>query len=268
MDFVLAKLKSLINKFSFISGNTKDSFNDNRQLHLHFHLPNEGEIPKEQITEATKITQKILAQGKGFLVVTPQSQANLQLIDKYSKKDKDIELREFIQKKLPQRDRSIWYSALILREQFSKGNKNEVNRLKTEMSISNPGRGGNIANLCSTGYLESHIIPLYKFLVDEKGKEQLFLKIYETIITEFPFAVFVSQEKSLKDLHNEVKTKIDMVKKYGWEKVSVHGIGEDNVKKIMKITMEIQKENKDLKSIDISSFESQGKIVTVAFNLQ
>lgn len=65
----------------------------------------------------------------------------------------------------------------------------------------------------------------------------------------------------------EVKTKIDMVKNYGWKKVSVHGIGESNVKKIMEIAIEIQKQNKDL-SVDISSFESEGKIVTVAFNLK
>lgn len=265
MDFAL--LKSLVDKFSFISGNKINSNNDNRQLHLHFHLPNDKKIPKGQIAEATKIIRDILIQEKGFLGTTPQSKVNLQLIDEYSKKDKDIELRKFIQKNLPQKDRSIWYSALILKEQFSKGDKNEVNRLKTEISISNPGRGANIANLCSANYLESHIIPLYKFLVDERRNEQLFLKIYETIVTEFPFAVFVSQEKSLKDLQSEVKTKIDMVKKYGWKKVSVHGIGEKNVKKIMKITMEIQKENKDLK-VDISSFESKGKIITVAFNLE
>lgn len=111
-------------------------------------------------------------------------------------------------------------------------------------------------------------MPLYKFLVSEKGNEQLFLTIYETIVMEFPFAVFVSQGRGLKDLQSEVKTKIDMVRNYGWKKVSVHGIGESNVKKIMEIAMEIQKENKDLKSVDISSFESQGKIVTVAFNLK
>lgn len=266
MDFSL--LKSLVDKFSFISGNKVNSDNDNRQIHLHFHLPNDKKIPEDQITEATKVIQKILIQKKGFLGTTTQSQANLQLIDQYSKENKDVEAREFIQKKLPQKDRSIWYSALILKEQFSKGDKNEVNRLKTEMSISNPGRGGNIANLCSAGYLESHIMPLYKFLVSEKGNEQLFLTIYETIVMEFPFAVFVSQGRGLKDLQSEVKTKIDMVRNYGWKKVSVHGIGESNVKKIMEIAMEIQKENKDLKSVDISSFESQGKIVTVAFNLK
>lgn len=111
-------------------------------------------------------------------------------------------------------------------------------------------------------------MPLYNFLVEEKGDEQLFLRIYETIVTEFPFAVFVSQEKSLKKLQAEVKTKIAMVKKYGWKKVSVHGIGENNVKKIMEIALEIQKQSKDFTSVDISSFESQGKIVTVAFNLK
>lgn len=264
MDFSL--IKSLIDKFNFISGNKINS--DNKNFHLHIHLPDNNKVPEEQITEATKAIKKVFTQGQGFFGTTPQSQSNIQLIDKYLKEDNDAEARGFIQEKIPQEDRSIWYSALILREQFSLGNKDEVNRLKTEMSISNPEKGRNIANLCSAGYLESHIMPLYNYLVNEKGNEELFLKIYKTIIVEFPFAVFVSQERSVENIQVEVKTKLDMVKKYGWEKVSVHGIGETNVKKITEIAVEFQKNNADLKSVDISSFESQGKIVTVAFNLK
>lgn len=267
MDFSL--LKSLIDKFNFISGNKVNSGNDNRQYNLHFYLPDNKVPPKEQIQEATKIIKGFLAKENGkFLGSTPQSQTNLNLIGQYNEEDKDLEIKKFIQKNLPLRDRSIWYSALILREQFSKGNKDEVNRLKTEMSISNPERGGNIANLCSAGYLESHIIPLHKYLVVEKCNESLFFKIYETIVAEFPFTVFVSSERTPKDIKSEVETKIELVRKYGWERVSVHGIGEANVKKIMEIAMELQKDNKNLKTVDISSFESQGKIVTVAFNLK
>ena len=146
-------LKSLVDKFSFISGNKIASDNDNRQINLHFHLPNDKKIPEAQIIQATKAIQKILTQKKEFLGTTPQSKVNLKLIHDYSKEGKDVKKREFVQKKLPQKDRSIWYSALILKEQFSKGDKKEVNRLKTEMSTANPGRGGNISNLCSAGYL-------------------------------------------------------------------------------------------------------------------
>jgi len=269
MNLTLARLKSLVDKFSFISGNTKNSFNDNRQLNIHIHLPKKKEISKKHIAEVSKTIREVLVQTKKeFLGTTKQSQSNLRLVDGYSKDDKDEEIRKFIRERLPRKDSSIWYSALILREQFSRGEKEEVNRLKGEMSISNPGRGGNIANLCTAGYLESHIKPLYEFLVGEKGNEQLFQEIYETIVIEFPFAVFVSTERNFKDVHNEVKTKINLVKKYGWKKVSVHGIGESNVKMIMKIAIEIQGKSKKIKGVDYSSFESQGKIITVAFNLK
>src|SRR5260221_403756 len=260
---LLSNLKSLIGKVHFSNVIQINSHNDNRQITLNVTVPIGANISTESIEKFRAAFQKLVADKNiNFLATTSNTTDTLQLIADYEKSTDDRDLRKFIKEKLPSKDKSLWFSALILRQKFSQGEVDTVNHLKREMNSANPPRGGNIANLCSAKYLESHILPLYQFLVEENKNQQLFLEIYETIVLEFPFAVFVSQHRSDKAIKEEIMKKITTVKKYGWKKVAVHGIGEENVRKIMRVTVEIETENTlEISSTDVNSHRSNGKTI-------
>lgn len=269
MGTPLEKLKNLVGQIPFLSNNTVNS--GNTQIHNHFHIeiPDKGDVDPSQIkTLAEVLTEVIKTSSGGYILPTPESKETLGLISGYEEKADSDKAKKFAEEKLPPYDRSLWLSALVLRSEFSKGNVETVGRLKREMSLAAPGRGNNIANLCSANYLETHIMPLYEYLVTEKNDSPLFLKIYETIVTEFPFAVFMSLGRSGVDVKDEIVSKIRQVKKYGWNKVSVHGIGESNVAKIREIIPEVEKTCSEIDTTDLSSYDSKGKIITVNFNLK
>ncbi len=276
MGLPFDNLKSIIGKLPLLNNNNinsnNDSHDDNRsvKIDIHINLPENREVPIKEIEEATKVMKQVLEQSTpdGYLMSNPQSKDALKLIGSYDNISQKDASRKFVEENIPQYDRSLWFSALILKEEFKKGDNDTVGQLKHQISTASPGRGNNIANLCSAGYLESHIVPLYQYLVIENGQQTLFVEIYETIVMEFPFAVFVSAERSIDEIEEEIVTKIKLVKKYGWVKVSVHGIGETNVSKIREIIPMVEKECAEIKSTDISSYESKGKIVAVNFNLK
>lgn len=91
-------------------------------------------------------------------------------------------------------------------------------------------RGKNICNLYTAGYFDSQIKPLY----EEVGTSDLlqFNQIYEQIVTESPYAVFIHAEMSVKNVGETVKQKMEISKKYGIKYLNIHGIGKDNVDKI------------------------------------
>ena len=265
---LLGKLKSLIENFNFFNGNTINSNNDNRKLDLHIHLPESHEYTAKELQEAKEQLKPILDEAKEYLLSSNKATETLAVIDEYSSGDKDSDAKKFIRESIPERDKATWFSSLILREQFVQGNLDEVARLKTQIVSTQQDRGNNIANLCTAGYLESLIMPLHQYLVVEKGNEELFFELYKTIVIDFPFAVFASHNKTESALKTEILNKIGLVKKYGWKKVSVHGIGEENVKKIQKISLQVEEECGEVQSVDVNSHESKGKIITVSFEIK
>ncbi|MEP7166901.1 MAG: hypothetical protein ABI758_02910 [Candidatus Woesebacteria bacterium] len=267
---LLPGLKTIIEKVGL--SDSLNLFSNNTQknniLNVNINIQ-PGTDPKALAEVAVEMKKLIRGSEDGFLGVTDKSETTLELIDGYEKSDVDVEQRKFVMSCIPQRDRSLWMSALILRRQFKlMGNKEEVWRIKGDMSRSS-SRGKNIANLCTAGYLESHIIPLYEHVVNEKHDEQQFIDIYSMIVSDFPFAVFVSQLRSDTEINAEIVEKIETVGQYGWKMVKVHGIGEENVKKIQRVVLQVQDEKKaEIISTDVDSHRSGGQIIAVTFNLK
>jgi hypothetical protein len=264
---ILGKLSSIVKNLNVFNNNSINSNNRSISFDVHIDVPENSKISKEELVQAAKEFKTILDEQKNFLLQTPQFSENLALTEGYISTDKDIDLRIFIKNSITQKDKEIWLSSLIIRDHFINGDVETVNKLKAQIVSFYLDRGKNIANLCTAGYLESLIIPLYKYLVCEKSNESLFLEIYEAIVTETPCAVFVSQYRTHEDIKKEVLSKLDLVKKYGWKKVSVHGIGEANVKEIKKLIAEIEASHENILTVDVNSHESQGKIITVHLNL-
>lgn len=261
----LSKLQALIKEVNLSFSDFIKINSDNNGVHFHVTIP-EGEDP-EKISEVGRAISSQIEDDISFFGKSDQVDKSLKLIKSYHGSGEDSESKTFISN-LPKKDQPIWYSALLIREQFRNENNEEVVRLKQELTQRFPDRGGNIANLCTAGYLETHIMPLYKQLIEVKDDEDTFFEIYETIVAEQPFAVFVSRDDNLEDIKEEIVEKIKLVQQYGWKKVSVHGIGPTNVKKIQKVALEIEEDGQlDISSIDIDSHESEGTIITLTFLL-
>ena len=110
------------------------------------------------------------------------------------------------------------------------GEMDRVADIKKQIVTNAGQRGANIANLCNQGYLSSHIIPLYDHLVTKFQNQQEFDELYERIVVDHIFVVFVSKIKSELELTQEISEKIAMVKQYGWNKVHIHALSYDNVR--------------------------------------
>ena len=267
MTDIFGKLSSIVRNLKIFNNVSINS--NNIKFDIHINVPESNNLSVDDLKKASEEFKDILSKNTdGFMLQTPQFSENLALTDGYISSDKDTILRKFINESIVEKDRTILLSALIIRDHFLKGDSEIVNRLKSQIIMSHLDRGKNIANLCTSNYLESLIIPLHTYLVCEKSNESLFSEIYEAIVTETPCAVFVSHGKNHEDIKKEILEKLELVKKYGWKKVSVHGIGEDNVKEIKKLICEIELLYEGCLIVDINSHESQGKIITVHLNLK
>lgn len=256
---VFNKLKSLTRDIKSIIKINSD--NDNRTINLTINVTNTADIKTIETTR--KALKELIGDSPKFQFSNEKTIESRKLIDGYLGDNSDDPLRIFIRTNIPLQDQSIWYSALILRDEFNKGHNEVVSKLKQQLISSRMDRGRNIANLCSAGYLETLIMPLYE-AAKEKDDINVFNRIYETIVVEYPFAVFVSSNRPYQEIKDEVTNKVKHVKSYGWKKVSIHGIGEENVKTIQKIAVEIQDECPEIINTDIVS---QGKIITVSITI-
>lgn len=141
---------------------------------------------------------------------------------------------DFFNGKLPNDDLLILRAAYYLRTVHENGKP--VTSLKSGITARYGVRGSNIANLCSSGYFETHIRPLYEMLKERPNfTEQMFLENYEIIINNAPFAYFVNSNQTLDVLAKSIKDKLVFSRRYGQHKLMIHAIGVENIKKVNRV---------------------------------
>ncbi|MFH1751382.1 MAG: hypothetical protein ABH821_00355 [archaeon] len=242
----LNKLKHLVkNEFNFnapIFDNRKiiilnDSFNTKSKI-----FPNKEDketylniasLNERQKKAFKQILQEYLEEGNKLL---QSDTANLlESLYKHSKEKNDQQILKFFKEVIPDKDLETLEAALYLRTIFKQG-KN-VTKLKRDIRDIFGNRGNNITNLCSAGYFENFLIPLYNATKDE-GKK--FKELYELIVDKAIIAVFVYKDMNQEEIPQQIKEKIQLSKKYGIGFIHIHGIGASNVAKI-KECLEIKK---------------------------
>ncbi|MBA7514455.1 hypothetical protein ES705_06484 [subsurface metagenome] len=186
------------------------------------------------------------------------------IIDDFKLKDKKSENQEilnYLKDKIPPDDHKALRASLYLREKFREGG--DVSHLKRDIMEKYGERGKNISNLCTAGYFENWIIPLYgemskepDFTLDE------FLKVYNIVIKEAAFSVFVHREMSGGEVKKAILGKIETSEKYNIKFTNIHGIGKSNVKKIRNVIMELETERDFKKRI-----EEKNSTIMVRLNL-
>ena len=155
------------------------------------------------------------------------------------------EIFEFYSDKIKQHNLDALEASLYLREVFKRGESVEL--LKMDIIHDYGHDGKNICNLCSSGYFEGYIKELYL----EMSRQPDFVinhfhGIFKRIIRDSPFTVFVNQRKSKNDIKNEIENKLTKFKNYGINYLAVHGLGVDNVKKILEAIKELEEEREEI----------------------
>lgn len=156
----------------------------------------------------------------------------------------DEEAKRFIQI-IPAADVPLLNACLFLRRRFRAGIN--VDNLKGQIMRVYGTRGGNFANLCSTGYLETWFWPLYEELLrtaqgDPSAAKEQFQIHYKTIVNDLPWTEFVSARSKRAVITASIVGKMMRNIKNGVRFLNVHGLGEANVRKIERVLPEILKQ--------------------------
>lgn len=133
---------------------------------------------------------------------------------------------DFFSKIIPEKDLETLEASLFLRSKFQNGEN--ISSLKKDIINRFGERGSNISNLCTAGYFEMFLIPLYN------ASPESFPKMYEDIVNNSMMALFVNRKTKASDIPIEIEKNIKLSKKYGIKQFHIHGIGEANIKKIKK----------------------------------
>lgn len=231
----LDKLTDLVKAALHIHINTNNTSNK-IEIHQSGKIVNVvigGTANKRELSQLQKVISGVVSKKEALLL----EEGAKKTLDDFSVIDKQKEGRELIESfrgKVPASDLQALRAGLYICELFKRGES--VRNLKLSVIQKYGRRGANIVNLYTAGYFKSHIRPLYEEMFTQPNfSPEDFTRIYDEIVTQYPFAVFVSQRMSEKEFEVEVRNKMKMNKKYGINQMNIHGIGEDNVSKIQRL---------------------------------
>lgn len=146
---------------------------------------------------------------------------------------------------IPPADLALLNACVFLRLRFD--NEESVEGLKGQIISVYGTRGGNFANLCSAGYIETWFLPMYDELVranpdNPSVARTKFIAIYNTILNELPWTEFVGFKVSEKNLIENILEKMTRNIENGVRYLNIHSLGEKNVGKILRVLPAIQRE--------------------------
>jgi len=231
----LSGLKSA--KVSLFSGNKDGSLVkiDRSDHSVHIQL----NVASSQLDDPKKRHQLLSAIHNAVLETPNQpilEDYALSVVEDITKTEQDIQNEapqtfEYFEDKIPSADLPILRAALYIRSVHQRGL--QVWQMKSDIMERYGTRGANIANLCSAGYFESQLKPMYEELATRPNfSRQLFIDNYNVIVDSAPFAVFIGRSRSVDNLVKEVEQKLQINKKYGIAQMNIHAIGAENVHKL------------------------------------
>lgn len=189
-----------------------------------------------------------------------------QLIEDFKEKDatsQNQKVLNFFQNKILPKDYEALRASLYLRSKYDEGV--DVYQLKTDIITKYGERGKNISNMCTAGYFEKWLIPLYKemeqspdFSIDK------FQFTYDIIVKESAFAVFVHRDMRGEKVKATILGKIHTNLEYGIKFVTIHGIGKENKKKIKETIAELESEHSFLRR----SVEEEGSAIIARIQIK
>lgn len=216
-------------------------------------LPINGVSNKEQL-------QTILRETIGLEHIPILQEETQKLVEDFKQIDSGEESQEvvaFFKGKIPANDIEALRQSVYVKAVKDRGG--DIEKLKLDIINRYGTRGRNICNLYSAGYFKSQIRPLYEEMVQQPDFSPAdFEVIYNRIVNESPYAVFISREMTNESAEKEVRSRIEIDKNYGIRYLNIHGIGEDNVDKIIYILDKLRSEFSFPEEV-----KRQGNVITV-----
>jgi len=159
------------------------------------------------------------------LLLKKSTEETLKNLCEYKKQQKNSKILEFFKSIISETDYLCLETSLFLKQTFDE--HRDVKKLKHDVRKKFGERGNNISNLCTAGYFDGLLMPLYNSV-----EKKTFQELYELIVSNAILAVFVHKSMTAQDIGKQIKNKIDISKRYSIRFVYVHGIGSSNVEKI------------------------------------
>lgn len=194
-----------------------DKTNDKLELYL-------GDMSDEKREKLKEILKEYI--GEENKLLEKETSKLLYKLYKYNKENKNIQLLSFFKPIIPREDLEALESSLYLREVFQSGFGEDIGKLKYDIIKRFGDRGNNISNLCTAGYFEQFLMPLYN------SSKERFKELYDIIVDKSVVAVFVHSQMEQEDIPKEITTKLRISSKYGIKFIHIHGIGSGNIFKI------------------------------------
>lgn len=246
----LSRLKSLVHiqiniTTNISSGNKCEIVEGNEQsARIDINLPH---LSKDDESRLKEILRSDAFSDVGHFV----QGKTLELIEAFQETERSPDIQKellYFRGKIPDEDIPMFRACLFLKKKYDQGVP--IHEIKARIMTSYGQRGKNLANLCSAGYLNDWLRPLYESL--EKGSPtpieavRKFQQVYHNIVDELPWTVFVSRHSPSVQIKSEVLGKIDANLKYGIRWLNIHALGKENLCKLRSVLDELEAERADL----------------------
>jgi hypothetical protein len=211
-NLIEAKLNIKLNNVSLININIVRGEESQAVKHnpdLNQYIIDVSKLSQNEYQEISNISKEYIENGNLLL----EKKSSDLLKELYIFKQTQNSTLEFFRDIIPQTDLQALSASMFIREKFR--NDEQIKDLKRDIIMRFGDRGRNISNLCSAGYFEEFLIPLYN---SDKDK---FFEIYEDLIKNSMLAVFVSSRMNADDIPTEIEKKILISKKYGFKFIHV-----------------------------------------------
>ncbi len=239
--------------FSFLSNNKVEYNKTENKLIIDY-----SKLNTKQKLVTTEVIKELL---EGDYVVFEEG-AN-KIVEDIQKKDAEFRKIGFFKDKLSPSDYAALEASVYIQSVFEEGK--DISKFKLQLIERFGSRGNTICNLYGTGYFHNLIRPLYDQLAVESDFVNIedFRKIFDKLIEEFPFAIFVNRAMGVNDITTEIENKIHKNKKYGIRTLNIHGINTTNVKNIRDTIGQLEEEGK----IRIKSVVEKHKVILVSIEI-
>lgn len=199
--------------------------------------------------EATEL-QGILREGfftSGNVLLS----AARQRIEDYRRAEKSDRFQkeiDYFRDKIPARDIPMLRACLYSNECWERHDP-KAPQVKQQICEVYGDRGRNLANLCSAGYLDIWLRPLWEALASglepESAKEK-FQSMYNNNVNEMPWTVFVHKTQPENEILDQVLGKLSTNLTYGIRWIKIHGIGATNLDKIRSVIQAVEAQHPGL----------------------
>lgn len=170
------------------------------------------------------------------------------LLEKLYTFNKTSEYRQhlsFFKDILAKDDYAALESSYFLRKEHDSGGRStDIAQFKRDITEEFGQRGGHIANLCTAGYFEELLIPVYNHNKNE------FWHLYKLVVEERALTIFIHAWMKKDELLAKLKNKLDLAKKYGLPHFYIHAKGKSNIKTIHEYLDEYGKEHGTLSKVE------------------